>query len=198
MAQHPSTGASDLAGAIAEMAREASQSRIVHGALIALMVLVFHGLVGFAGALGWPLARVRAGVIGYALGVVCLTLAALTNGFVLPALAERYADRPPAELDALRPLLALAHLASQALATTGVVAMSAAIFVWSWALLGRGRLAAVVAAVGLLTGGAHALGIVTGHLHLHVHGMLGVIVVQAVWSIGVAAWMLRQRAPAPR
>ena len=166
MAHHPTTGAADVASALLEIAREARQTRLVHGGLIALMLLVFHGLVTFARALGWHLARVRAGTLAYGLGVVLHTLAALTNGFVVPALAERNSGRTETELEALRPLLAQAHVANQALAMTAVVAMSAAIFVWSCALLGRGRFALVLGLFGLLMGGAHALWIPTGHVHL--------------------------------
>ena len=194
MAHHPTTGASDSAGALAEIVREAPASRVVHGALIALMVLVFHGLGTFSGALGWHLARVRAAALAYGLGVVLHTLAALTSGFVVPALAERMPMPAETELETLRSLLVNAHVVNQALAMTGVVAMSAAVVAWSWVLLGRGRFARVLGGLGIVTSGPHALLILVGHIHLDVHHMTAVVVIQALWSVGVAVWMLRLRA----
>ncbi len=164
---------------------------LVHGVLVALMVLMLHGFVDVARHLGWRLARVRAGTIAYGTGVVCMLVAALGNGFVMPGLAEIYADRADTELDALDPLFMLCHLLGHSFARAGVVAMSSAIASWSSVMLGRGALARALGAFGLLVAGLTVIGIFTGRLHLDVFGMGLVIVAQAEWTVGVAVWLRR-------
>lgn len=196
MAIHPSVHGSDLASAVDELAGMATRSAVVHGALIAIMLVVLHGFIGMSGYLGWHLGRVRAGVIAYAAGVVCMLGATLPSGFLIPRIAIRYADRPDADLEALRPVITLCHDLNQVLAQIGTVAWSAAILAWSCALLGRGRFARAFAVLGMLVSVVTVAGLLGGHLRLHVHGMGAVIAAHAVWSAGVAVWMLRLRSQA--
>ena len=191
MAHHPSAGASGAAARLAEMAREATLSGIVHGALIALMLVVFFGLVGLAGVLGFGLGRVRAGLIAYSAGVVCMIGAALLSGFIVPALAGSYAGSPETA-EALVPIFSLCFRANQALAEVGVVAQSAGIFFWSWVLLGRSGWVRGVGWLGLGAGAVPILGLLSGRLHLDVHGMLAVVVLQALWTIAVGVWLIQR------
>ena len=191
MAHHPSTGGSGTAERLAEMVRESTISSAVHGALIALMIATLIGFFTVAGLLGWGSARVRAGAIAYSIGVVCMVGAALVSGFIIGALAERYVDATPTEMEVAVPSFHLAHGANQALAKTGAVAMSAGIFFWSWVMLRGAGLQRGLASLGLLVGLAPVVGPVSGRLTLDVHGMLLVVVAQSLWTVGVGIWVLR-------
>ncbi len=193
MAQHPSVESSGMADMVEEMARKAALSRLVHGALIVVMVLVFHGLMGFVEILGRHLGRVRAGTIAYAVGMGCMIGAALINGFVTAGIASSYAGRSAAELDLLRPVLQLSGEIGRTLAQTGTMALSAAVFAWSCVLLRRNRFACATGVLGLIVGVLPVLGLLSGHLHLHVHGMAGVVFAQAAWSLCVAVWLFGVR-----
>lgn len=195
MAHHPSTGASGIADAVAEMSREASISRAVHGGLIAVLSAVFLGFLGLSDYLGPRLVRVRAASLAYGLGVAFMTLAAMVSGFLVPGLASRYAGAPVPELEALGPVLRLCYETNQSMAKAGTVALSVAIFLWSWTLLGRGTAARAIGALGLLVGVVPVLGLAGGHLDLDVHGMGAVMLGQAVWSVAVAIWWARTRRP---
>ncbi len=196
MAQHPTIGASDFAGAMDEAARKAATSRLVHGALIATLVLVFHGFVGFVGCLGWSRGWVRAGIIFNATGVLCMIGAALMNGFVVGELASRYAGHPGVEIETLRAIFGLCRDMNQTLSNAGTIALSVAVLSWSWVLFGRDSLARAICVSGLVVGAFPVAGILSGHLHLHMHGMLAVILAQALWGVCLAIWGIRIRSQA--
>lgn len=194
MTHHPSTGASGTAERLAEMTREAALAGIVHGLLIALMLLVFWGLLHLAGVLGWSSSRVQIGAIAYGAGVICMIGAATVSGFVVPGLAEHFAEESPAVMESATPVFRFCFEVNQALAQIGAVAMSVSIFLWSWALAARSeypRWVRGVGALGLAVGAFPVLGLLSGSLHLDVHGMLAVLLAQAGWTICVGAWLIR-------
>ncbi|MFQ5527379.1 MAG: hypothetical protein ACE5GX_14085 [Thermoanaerobaculia bacterium] len=191
MAHHPTAHGETTADRLSSMIRQATLGSWVHGALIALMVAIFIALVTFAGRLGWTSGRVRAGVIAYFVGVICMVGAALVSGFLVPGLAERYVDSSPTEMEASLPVFHLAHEANQALAKAGAVGMSTGIFFWSLVLIARAGWLRAVGAFGLAAGLLPILGLIVGRLHLDVHGMLAVVVAQALWQIAVGVWLLR-------
>lgn len=196
MTHHPSTGASGTAERLAETAREATLAGWVHGLLIALMLLIFWGLLRFAGGLhgGWSSSRTQIGAVAYAVGVVCMIGAAAVSGFVVPGLAAHYAEQAPEVMEGAVPILRLCFEVNQALARIGAVAMSAAILLWSWVLAASAapRWGRALGAFGLLVGAFPVLGLLTGSLELDVHGMLAVIVAQAAWTIGVGVWHIQR------
>lgn len=191
MAHHPSAAASGTADRLAEMADKATISAIVHGGLIGLMLLVFVGFVGLADVLGLGLRRVRAGLVAYGAGVVCMLGAAIVSGFVVPGLATSYAGGSAEELTAVVPVLSLCFRANQALAEVAVVAQSVGILCWSLVLAGKSGWIRMVGWLGLAAAGLPVIGLLAGRLHLDVHGMLAVVVVQAVWTLAVGFWLVR-------
>lgn len=196
MTHHPTAGAAGTPERLAEMASEGTLSAIVHGALIALMLLVFWGLTRFAGILGWHSTAVQLAAIAYATGVVCMLGAATVSGFVAPSLAERYAQATPQEMEAAAPLFRFGFEVNQALAKIGATAQSVGILLWSWVLVlraGAPKWVRAVGALGLAVGAFPVLGLVSGSLTLDVHGMLAVVLAQAVWTIAIGVWLVGSR-----
>jgi len=194
MAHHPTTHGEGIAATVAEIVDEAHVNAVVHGGLIVLMGLMLAGFVDFARLLGWEHLRVRVGMVAYAAGMLWLTGAALVSGFVTTGIARAYAVEPESELEGLRTIFHLTWETNQALARAGTVGWALAVFLWSLVLRGRtGAGARTLAGFGLLLGAAPVLGVVSGHLQLHLHGMLAVVLGLSLWSTGAAAWMFRQR-----
>lgn len=189
MARHPTVSAHDLEGALLELAAIAEENRLVHGSIVASSVLAACGLTGLVAQLGVRSLAARAGALAWLLGLVAFAGAALVNGFLLSSLAEDYAGKPAATIEQVRPLLRLCHHANQTLAQAGTLATSAAILAWSLALLARGSRGLGV--FGLLVGLLPIAGIASRHLTLHLHGMLAVVLAQALWSLAVAIVLLR-------
>jgi hypothetical protein len=86
----------------------------------------------------------------------------------------------------------LCHSVNQTLAQAGTVAMSIAMLVWSLAMFERGIAARIIGVLGLLAGALPIIGLLSGLLRLDVQGMGLVILVQAIWSLAVGIWLMRQ------
>jgi drug/metabolite transporter (DMT)-like permease len=137
-------------------------------------------------------------VVFYGFGVGCMIGAALMNGFVITYIASTYDGQPDAILETLKPIFVLCHGINQTLAQAGTVAISIAVLVWSLVLFGRGSAARVIAVLGVLVGAVPVAGLASGYLHLDVHGMGVVILLQAIWNIAVGVWLMREPALAGR
>jgi hypothetical protein len=194
MTHHPSTGASGTSERLAEMTREATLAGVVHGLLIALMLLVFWGLLRFAGVLGWSSSRVQIGAIAYGVGVVCMVGAATVSGFIVPGLAEHFVEASSEAMESAVPIFRFCFEVNQALAQIGSIAMSVGIFLWSWVLVASSdhpRWVRGLGALGLVVGAFPVLGLLSGGLHLDVHGMLAVVLAQAGWTICIGTWLIQ-------
>jgi hypothetical protein len=191
MAHHPTVRVRDIAQAVEEMRALATPAAWVHGILIALMLATFFALTEFARP---RLARavVRAGLIAYGVGVIAMTGAAVVDGFVTPGLAFATPVPGAQDLQITAQLMYFSMLCNRALASLGAVAMSCGIAAWSVDLLRGTSLARSLGVLGLLIAVACALALISGVLHLDVHGMSAVVVLQGIWTIGVAALLLQE------
>jgi hypothetical protein len=192
MAHHPSAGSHDPAALVAEIAEKSRLSRIVHGVLIALMGAELFAFIAFCRQLGFERSAVRAGFVAYSIGTGAMIGAALISGFIISDLAAHYVQQPSGDALAFVDLSRLAMIGNQALAKLGVVAMSAAIVLWSAALFHSGR-DRWVGIAGFLAGLGPAIALVIGAVRLDVGGMTLVVVCQAAWIVMVGIQMIRAR-----
>ena len=121
------------------------------------------------------------------------TAAATINGFVVSGLTAVYARHGTEAFSSLMPLLALCREGNGAAARLGVFAMSAAIAIWSLALIRRTGATRAVGVLGLLCGIALPTAMALGRLPMDVHGFTIRIIVQSVWYLTVAVQLIRGR-----
>jgi hypothetical protein len=191
MAHHPSVQARDPAALAAGLRTAASRSAWVHGGLIALMFATLVALLEFSVARSLRRPAVRAALIVYGAGVLLMTCAALVSGFVTGRVAVTAGLDPDTAVVAQ--LASFAMLLNQAFAPCGAVLMSLGIALWSVDLWrDTAPLTRSLAAFGVLAGLATMVALFSGALRLDVHGMALVTLVQAVWTIGAGAWLLRR------
>ena len=158
-------------------------NHLVHGVAIAAQPVLFLGLLGLWSALRSDLAT--AALVFYGFGSIAILTAAILSGFVAPEAASEPA------------LLHYTGALNQAFAKVSVTATGASIAFWGAALWPSGaRLARIAALAGLLIGAVLALGVMSGTIHLDVHGILLVTVLQGVWLILAAAHLLQEKTPA--
>jgi hypothetical protein len=189
MLHHPTAETHEAASLAADLAGKATLSRIVHGVLIAIIGFELYAFLVFAGRIAPGRGAARAGFVAYAIGAGAMMGAALISGFVMSSLAAYYAGAgdPAPFVDFAR----LSMAGNQALAKLGVIAMSSAIVLWAVALLHDARRARWLAIVGFATGLAPAIALLAGAVRLDVHGMLLVIVAQALWNLAAGAELIR-------
>ncbi len=135
---------------------------------------------------------VRAGRVAYLAAAVAGAAAGLVDGFVVPGLAARYADRPADQLESLRPVLAVCREANQACSRATVVAASVAVVLWS-VHIGRRGGRRWLAVLGVAAGGVPTGLLLAGRLPMDVHGFGGFVLAQGVWTLAVAVTLLRGR-----
>jgi hypothetical protein len=190
IAHHPVAAGVSSADVLASVVRSASMDRLVHGVILVVLLLSVFGFCVFAMRRGLQRPAVLGGLIAYLGGCAALAQAAVIDGFLVPAVAEH--ARPDAAAAALL-MLRTPALAIQSFTFVGIVAVSAAIVLWSIDLFRSGGAARAAG----LAGGLAAL-VMLWTMALHVNHLnpqtLGFIVAaQAVWYAIVGALLIRGR-----
>lgn len=191
MAIHPVAHTGELAGFLREVADGELLNRGAHSLAIAGICVVLCGFVGLAGAMDLRLTAVRCGLVAMGVGIVALIGAATINGQILTNIAVRYVDVEPAKQEAARGLLMFCHAANLACDHLGVIGMSAGIVAWSIVFLHRGRSTRTLGILGVVGGIVPVVALLAGQLPMTVHGFGAFVLVQAVWGVMAAVWMLR-------
>ena len=149
---------------------------LVHATMIVLLGANLWALTVFSLRLrepGWALA----GILAYGISFVGNGMAALINGFIVPAVAGRV-DRAVSG-----DLFVMLWQGNQAAAHLGVYAAGGAILLWSIGLLRRGQpINLIVGALGLLAASIPCLALYTGAITLNVSGAFMAYGVQAAWT----------------
>jgi hypothetical protein len=193
MAHHPSVRTSDAAQAVRQISDMASLSGWVHGTLLAFMLLIAYGFSEFVLRRGITRPLIRAGAITYAAGVLVMFGAAMVSGFIIGELMNLTPHATTVDLQINAQLLTLCRVLNQTWANVGAVAMSAGIALWSIDLLRSAGLARFIGFLGLAISVLPAGALIFGMMHLDVHGMTVVVLLQAAWNVAVGAAMLRER-----
>jgi hypothetical protein len=191
MAHHPSAGTPDTAQAVQEIARLAKLSALVHGVLMGLMLLVAYSFSEFALRRGLKGSLIRAGTIAYGAGTIVMLGAALVSGFVFSDLASLTPHVTAVDLQINEQLFILCRVLNRTCANFGVVAMSAGIGFWSVDLLRESGPHRMVGALGCIVGVFPVFALVCGLIHLDVHGMSAVVLLQGSWNVAIAVLLMR-------
>ena len=191
ISHHPTVSTRAPAEALTQMVQLATTDRIVHGSLIAIMGILLFCFAVFTLRRGLHRATSVAAIIAYAAGIAAVIGAALIDGFLTPAIAERYAGTPPDVLKTVIPFLLVGALAIQILSKFGFVAMSIGVAFWSADLFMTPGVLRVTGAIGFVSG-IVAVGLLAFAGHLNPHSLGAIVIVQAVWYLAVAVLLVRR------
>lgn len=162
-------------------AQAATWGRGVHGALMALVVVMLAGFFRFSAMRGLGRFAVALAFAFYAAAAIANLLAAAINGFVVPALFEKGLWDENA---------ALLWTLNQTFAKGAVYATAAAFGLWGADLLVRGRgVDRPLGAVGVAAGALPAALLAAGVLDMHVAGALVIYAAQTAFA-ALAGWRL--------
>ncbi|MBS0376959.1 MAG: hypothetical protein JSS29_00625 [Proteobacteria bacterium] len=193
---HPHVASADPGKLVPALTELAPLAALVHGVLIACLYATLVALGEFAAQVlpGSPAGR--AGLLLYGSGVGVMTAAALLDGFVIPRLPLVPSGVPAAPAELTAQFAYFAALCIQAFTRAGAVLMCAGVAAWSWGLLQRGQ-GRVVAILGLSVIPLLAGALLTGLLHLNVHGITLVMAVAGLWQLSAGVWIARLRPVSP-
>jgi hypothetical protein len=191
VAHHPSVHhAASNADLLAQMVRLSAVDEAVHAVVIVAVCGLLFGLTAFADRRGLRDGAVLAGLVAYAIGVVFAIGAALIDGFLIPAIAARYATAPPARIDTALQLVTVSAMTIQIATKTWLLATSFAVVIWSWVLIRHGSLPRAIGALGILATAA-LLGVLAFTANINAHTLGLVVVLQTIWYVAIGALMIR-------
>jgi hypothetical protein len=187
---HPTGDGDTNAEFVASIVEAGAMLRLVHGAMIALLLAISYGVTAYVLRRGADRPLALAGLLTFVAGILVMMPAPLIDGFILPdfaaqaqANAKVMAAFPAVSRFAMDMLLAFAK-ASSVLISLGIVLLSLGM------MHERGlmRWFGVAGVIGVLPG---ALAILAGKLQLDLHGMTLITVVWCVWFIGLGMLLVR-------
>ena len=193
MAHHPTTGAHEIAGQVAEIANEARINRFVHGGLIGLLFLNLSAFTIYAMTRGVNNLAVLIALFAYIIGTLLMTGAALVNGFIYPEFLQQTARYHPDLLQYTPLFRSFSWNINQVLADTSVVAISAAMILWSINLFQSHAVQKLIALVGIVVGVVITSLMLSGWLRLDLMGMTAVVVSQTIWNLGIAYLLILKK-----
>ncbi len=191
MAHHPSVASHNISEVLGQIASVAATAAWVHAALIGLLLVVLFVYAEYSRRRGMERPLVCAGLIAYGAGIAAMIVAAMMSGFVIARVAAAAPHTGAADLLVSAQLLNFTSTLNQVFANTGAILMSVGIVAWSVDLLLAPTLARPLAILGLSVGLVPAAALAMGFLHLDVQGMTWVVLLQAVWNIGVGVVLIR-------
>ncbi len=149
-----------------------------------LIIIVTAGFFRLAQRLGLNRFTVIWGLVAYPAGAIAVLIAAMINGFVVPALAEIVGHT--------KEIARLCWEFNQSLAYGSAIAISIAYFLWGIRLLnvsesfGRG-----LGVSGIVAGIVSATVLLTGVLDLDVSGATTVYAVQWAFAVATGLWLYK-------
>jgi hypothetical protein len=164
----------------------------VHALALASTPVAFLGALALSRRTAAPDRLAVAALVMYGFASAAVMVAAVVSGLVAPGLAREIITGAPTASEGWRIVFDYNGQLNQGFARVFAVASSAAIVLWSVAIVRRRALAPGVGIYGLLLGPAIIIAIVSGHLRPDVHGFGLVIFGQAVWFIVAGALLCRR------
>ena len=174
----------------ADASRQALLSMMVHALALAGLPMLFLGQLGLARRLGSSHLTTSALVV-YGFGGVAVLSAAVVSGFVSTPITQRIlaAEGPTREM--YKALLMYSGLLNHGFANVSVVASSAAILLWSVAIIRSKQMTRAVGFAGIVVSTGVLLAFLSGHLGLDVHGFGLITFAQSAWMIWLGILLCR-------
>jgi hypothetical protein len=175
-----------------DFTRMAGLNRFLHGLAIASVPMTFLGLMGLWRRLA-PSELATAALVVWGFGGIAILIAAAASGFVATDTMQ-WMNETEAGSKAMNHALGdYTHSLNQAFSKVNVVASSASLLLWAFAIEKTKRFNKAAGLFGLVVGGALLFAFFGGRLKLNVAGFGIVVFAQSAWLIWVG--ILLARAP---
>lgn len=186
MAQHPTINTTEITSQVVETVSEMKRNKMVHGGLVALLILHLSAFTIYSISRGLQNLLVLMALLTYIMSIIMMSGAALINGFIFPNFLQDIAVNNQHLLE-LSPLInTYSWNFNQTLSSASVVATSCAITLWSLNLFHSNLRQNLLAVIGLGIGVAIAILMLGGWLALDLIGMTSVVIAQSLWNMGLA------------
>lgn len=193
LTHHPSFGNRQPANIAKALAEGSALNGAFHAFIILMLGVLYVGLVGYSRRRGLESPFVLAGLVAATVGLAAETGAGLIDGFLVPAIGTYIARGNLTLIDQGMLVISAAAIVLQILAKFGLVAISAAIVLWSIQLFDRDRAHVALAIVGGVVGALTIVLISTVATTLNPHNVALVYGTQALWYAVAGVLMIQRR-----
>jgi len=198
---HPVVGHSaEAQDRYVQMAQLRTMDNLVHGALMAMLVVLATALAVLNTVLEARQPVLRWALAAYCLGCALLGLAMLFDGFVVPRLAEGLAAAQPIDAAAGAPVMLAIGAAIQVFSKAGLIAHGTAMLAWSCATAASRQVLPGLRwfpAIGVTAALPSTALLLFADLRLTPHSLMAIFVTHALWYLAVAWLLYRGAAPQP-
>ena len=189
MSFHPS--GHDFMEAGNQLSHVITRTIIVHIPAAVSLPILFLGALALSRSLASPDRIAIAAIVAYGFAAVAAMSNVVVDGFVAPGLMGKLITAAPPASDMWRVVLSYNGRLNEVYAQIFLIASSAAITLWSIAILRNRTLAVGIGIYGVLLGPIIVIALTMGHLTLAEHWFRLFIVAQVAWFIIVGALLLR-------
>jgi hypothetical protein len=183
---------SDPLSILQSMVRIREAHQLVHIVAMACVGGLMFGFTVLSQRLGLRRAPVLVGLIAYGAGSMLMLVATLIDGFISTDMAALFATKSPEAVRAGYWMIqAIAGVALTDIARVAWVCQSVAAVTWSLTLLRDLGLARKTGMVGLVSGALPAVAVVVAGSRMTEAVVVGILLVQAVWNLTAATYLLR-------
>ena len=193
LTHHPSFGNRQPADVAKALAAGSAVNGAFHAFIIVMLGVLYLGLVGYSRRRGLESPLVLAGLVAATVGLAAETGAGLIDGFFVPMFGAHIARGNPALADQGMQVISAAALFLQILAKFGLVALSAAIVLWSIQLFDRDRAHVALGLVGCVAGTLTIVLTSTIATTLDPHNVALVYGTPALWYAVAGILMIQRR-----
>ncbi|MBV8146061.1 MAG: hypothetical protein JO184_13750 [Gammaproteobacteria bacterium] len=200
LANHPMPRGPTLADFIRAEAHNQLIDAVVHGGFAAVLTALIVCFVLLPGALParggrLPGIAVVVALVSFCVGSGALLLSMILDGFVVPALAAQFsaAASDPGKASGI---FLLCGVLIRFLMPAGLLFQAVTVLCWSARMVRDGGWSLAVGIFGLAAGAFLAVALLGAPRELTEHLLLGAIVLQSLWYLGLAAVLWRRRATA--
>ena len=192
---HPVAHGNDAVAVMGSMRSQAMMDRIVHGSLAIIYGILTVGMFVFASRLGaWRL-PVLLGLISFSCALVLIVLAAVTDGFIAPAIVERCPPSSAACTSQALVMLKFGALQIEYLTRFAFVGIAVAVLGWSLALISTYEAPRWSGIAGVAAGVAQLAALILSPERLTPHTLIFITAGQLSWYLIVATLMITGQRP---
>jgi hypothetical protein len=195
LAHHPVGHGHTPPDILASIRAQAGMDKIVHATLAFVFVLLGAAMALFAGRLGLHRFTAVTGLVAFSGGLVLTVLATITDGFVIPTLAQHCANDPSAGCTAEAfTLLRISAIQIEFLTRFSLVGIALAVTSWSVALLTMRALPKWPGLIAAASAACQIAALLAASGPLSPPTLLVIYAAQIVWYLLVAVLMIRPQA----
>ena len=198
LANHPMVGARTIVDLIEAESRNQFVDGLVHGGFIVVLSMLVVCFALFARFLDSTRVGVVTGLVTFCVGCGALMASMLLDGFVIPAIATRFAGTvDAADLNTAETLFILCDTLIGFLLPMGLLFQAAAMLSWSAVIVRARGWRLAVGVFGGIAGALLIVSILAVPPRLGQHVLLGAIALQSVWYVALAGMLYSRNESSP-